>query len=115
MERANKVISEVMATYKSQTEAESAIIKPIVSCECLIVNNLDDVVLSTKKTETFAQRKLAEILRARLEDNRPTVLISRHAISEFGENGVFPDDVIDLLTGKQVQLKLIGPNRRLQQ
>lgn len=110
---ANKIISEVMATYKSQSVSESAVVKPLVSCECLIINNLDEVVSTSRKTETFAQRKLAEILRARLEDNRPTVIISRTEIEPFGEREIFPDDVIDLLMSKQVQLRLVGPNRRL--
>ena len=109
---AGRILEEIRASYnKAATVTERSISDALCEADVLIVDNVDQVARRSAEAWDFAVRKLSEIITARFSELKPTVLLSRFSIAGFAGKKFFPDDVMDRIAARQVEIRLIGENR----
>ncbi len=106
---AEKILDEVRATYKSATETAKEIKEILVNAEVLFIDRIDE---TRGKTESAVQT-IAEIVRSRDDDRRPTVILSRVSMADYAAQSGMDRGILDRLSARMASMKLVGKNRFL--
>ena len=80
--------------------------------DVVFIDKIDEAFMIPSES-VYASKKLGEIVRARFENNNPTVIIGENTILDFCAKKNISQSNVDIMLVSMVQLRLNGENRRL--
>lgn len=107
-----RLLCRIRVTYSGKHKSEGDILRPLITCTLLIIEDLGTGTGMTDQESNFALRILLMLIDERIEKHLPTGITSNKSLERIRDS--FDDRVFSRIAGYFKVVEFTGPDRRLE-